>query len=330
VNRLAAGLPTAAAELAPRTEVDGPSILLRRRTLQLAALCILLAGGVVVATGIRTASSGLAQFAGIAALQLIVSMLFDRKARFSRHADLLGTMVLVWASGMICGLISLSGLRLHFPLVDRQLLLLDHFLGIDTVGVVRWLSNLPRWVMLTMEGAYHSTIPMVLAGLILLSVLGDRIEAWRAAFCFVGSVLSVCILSIFTPAKGIGLWLADADFRRLPDDAVRYFWSTFDTFYSGKDPVLSIGAVDGVVSFPSFHMAMCLIVLAMWRTRLPALALVTLWAIPMLGATLAIGGHYVVDLIGGALVWAGWYTVSFQLTRKGTIASAGSNSAIVR
>jgi len=309
-------------------ETAGPSILLRRRTLQLAALCILLASGLVIATGIRTDSSGFARFAGIAALQLIVSILFARKARFSRHADLLGTMVLVWASGMICGLISLSGLRLHFPLVDRQLLLLDHFLGIDTVGVVRWLSNLPRWVMLMMEGAYHSTIPMVLAGLILLSVLGDRIEAWRAAFCFVGSVLSVCILSIFTPAKGTGLWLADADFRSLPDDAVRYFWSTFDTFYSGKDPVLSIGAVDGVVSFPSFHVAMCLIVLAMWRTRLPALALASFWAIPMLGATLAIGGHYVVDLIGGALFWAGWYTVSLQLVRREQTRSRAQNQPL--
>lgn len=300
-------------EAARALEQDNRPIVLRHLTFQLAAVCLVVAGLLVAATGIRVDTSGLARFAGIAALQLIAAILFARKTRFSRHADLLGTMVLVWMSGMICGLVSLSGLRLHLPLVDRQLFALDHLLGIDTVGIIRWLSHLPHWLMLVMEGAYHSTIPMVLAGLIGLSLLRDRIEAWRAAFCFVGSVLSVCVLSIATPAKGAGVWLGEADFRRLPYDAIRYFWSTFDLFYSGKDPALSIGAVDGVVSFPSFHMAMCLIVLAMWRTRPAVLAVVTLWAIPMLAATLAIGGHYVVDLIAGALVWSAWFAASLKI-----------------
>ena len=48
----------------------------------------------------------------------------------------------------------------------------------------------------------------------------------------------------------------------------------------------------------------------------------------MLGATLAIGGHYVVDLIGGALVWAGWYTVSLQLVRREQTRSRAQNQPL--
>jgi len=204
-------------------------------------------------------------------------------------------------------------LRLHFPIVDRQLFALDHLLGIDTVGIARSLSHLPWNVMIFIQLCYKFTVPVVFITLTGVALLGDRLEAWRAAFCFVGSLLTVCIISIATPARGLGVWVTSADLSSMPAGALRYAFHSFDRFYLGKDPVLQVKSIDAVVCFPSFHAIMGLIVLATWRRWPGALPLAILWLTGMLTGTLAVGGHYVVDLLAGAIVWAVWFAVSLKI-----------------
>ncbi len=166
-----------------------------------------------------------------------------------------------------------------------------------------------------MAAAYNCTIPIFFAGLIALSLLGDRVEAWRAAFCFVGTLLTTCIIAAFLPAKGLAVWAPQALLDTLPAQAMRTFWPHFDEFYFGADPVLRLQAVDGVISFPSFHSVVGLLVLAMWRKRILTLIPAAAWLIVMLLATLPGGGHYVVDLLAGFAVWAAWFALSCRIER---------------
>lgn len=85
-------------------------------------------------------------------------------------------------------------------------------------------------------------------------------------------------------------------------------------FYFSADPELGIDALEGVVTFPSVHLITGLIVVAMWRWNVVALALASGWFGFMLLSTLPYGGHYIVDLLGGALVWACWFALSKRAT----------------
>ena len=76
--------------------------------------------------------------------------------------------------------------------------------------------------------------------------------------------------------------------------------------------MLRLRAIDGVISFPSFHAVVGFLIFSMWRTRLVTRIAAAIWLPVELLSTVA-GGHYLVDLIGGFCVWAGWFALSKKL-----------------
>ena len=280
--------------------------------LVLVSLLISVALVFFVRPSISAAGAGLA--AQMLAASLLVSSLCWTRPRLSRLADGLGTVGLVWLAGLAGGVTSLMGLRLGLPLADRALLQLDRAIGIDTPATVAWIAGQPQWHgPITMS--YNLTVPVLGLSILAQSLLGQRVEAWRAAFCFIGSLFTVCLVSVFTPAKGLGLWLGENLLAQLPNGAARYFWPSFDQFYSATDPVLSLASIDGVVSFPSFHTVMGLITVTLWRKSPVGMGLAGAWFVLMMAGTLPLGGHYAVDLLGGALIWAAWFWASRRVQK---------------
>jgi membrane-associated phospholipid phosphatase len=90
----------------------------------------------------------------------------------------------------------------------------------------------------------------------------------------------------------------------LPDGSGDYHLDNFRIARSGAQLVLGPLNVSGVVTFPSFHAVMALLVgWGCWRTpwlRWPALA----YCLATLFATVPLGGQYVVDLAAGGLLLA--------------------------
>jgi membrane-associated phospholipid phosphatase len=255
---------------------------------------------------------------------LLASRIWWRRTEHERMADACGTVGVVALGGMACGAIAMLELRLHFPLADPMLYSADRAIGIDGIAIVEWLLRQGHWVFWVMAPAYNLTIPIFFVGLIILAWIGDRVEAWRAAFCFVGTLLTTCLIAMLTPAKGLGLWAPPALLERLPEQAMRTFWHHFDEFYFGADPVLRMQVVDGVISFPSFHAIVGFLVLAMWRKHEAARAAAGVWLAIMLVATLPGGGHYFVDLLAGLIVWAAWFALSRWIERSAGAASVVS------
>ncbi len=201
----------------------------------------------------------------------------------------------------------------------------DRTLGLEPLTAVRWLLSQGQWIFTLMALAYNQTIPVLGLSIILLALIGNRVEAWRGVFCFTGCLFSICIIAMFTPAKGLAVWAPDDLMTHLPNQAMRYFWTNFDNFYGGPNPVLRLDTIDGVISFPSFHAVMGFITMAMWRKNLPICAVVVLWLTFMLLATMPYGGHYAVDLIAAFVLWGGW----FALSRHLEVATAAIPSATI-
>lgn len=251
----------------------------------------------------------------LAALLLVSRMWWDRRGHH-RVADALGTVAIAALGGMTCGAVAMLELRLHFPVADGMLRSFDHALGVDGIAIVEALLRQGRWIFAIMAPAYNYTLHIFFGGLFLLALFGDRLEAWRAAFCFVGTLLTTCLIAIFVPAKGIGVWASDDLFARLPERAMRNFWPHFDDFYFGDHPVLRLQVIDGVISFPSFHSVVGFLTLAMWRKNMVTLVASGSWLIFMLLAIFPGGGHYFVDLLGGFAVWAAWFAGSRYIERR--------------
>lgn len=86
------------------------------------------------------------------------------------------------------------------------------------------------WIFSIMAPAYAYTFPLLAVSLVALVLVGKRLEAWRAVFCFNGAVISSCFIMVFVPAKGLGVWFDQNLLDRLPDRAATYAFPAFDRF----------------------------------------------------------------------------------------------------
>ena len=259
---------------------------------------------------------------GIAAV-LLGSAILKRSPTRAGVAACLGVVGTVWLSGLACGFISLAALRIHFPLVDDRLHRLDSMLGLDAPRFAQLISTAPHKAQQLLALAYTGTAGVLILSLTVASVTRRPGEAWRGAFCFVGTLLTTCLISTLTPARGIGLWLTKTTLARLPAGSARYFWDTFGTFYEGSQHTAQIASLDGVVCFPSFHIITGLIVVALWRAQLPMLVASSVWFATMVASTIPIGGHYFTDLFGGIVIWGIWFTLSRKLAPEKAAAAPG-------
>jgi len=304
--------PIASQPASTRLTVD----LFRRASVWLVLAAVIIAMVLTMTLRVRVDPTGSSVLECLVAALLWASRAWWNRSGHERMADACGTVAIVALGGMACGAIAMLELRLGFPLADSRLHAIDLALGVNGIAIVEALLRTGHWIFWIMAPAYNFTIPIFFGGLLLLSWLGDRVEAWRAAFCFVGSLLTTCVVAMFTPAKGIGMWAPPELLARLPELAMRSFWAHFDQFYFGANPVLRMQVVDGVISFPSFHCVVGFLVLAMWRRNIWTLLAAGTWLVFMLLGTFPGGGHYFIDLVAGFFVWAAWFALSLYLERR--------------
>jgi membrane-associated phospholipid phosphatase len=175
----------------------------------------------------------------------------------------------------------------HFPLIDATLSQLDMTLfGFNWDASAAWFAVRPaiEWIL---RVAYNSLV--IQAGMLLVigSVLhpGDRNREFIWAFLVAAVLMSVA--SPFTPAIGKGTHYMDLLLQ----------------IRAGQWHVFSWHGADGVVTFPSFHatLAVLFAYTAFHLHRLAFVVFAPLNAL-MLVSTPPIGGHYLIDLFGGAVV----------------------------
>jgi membrane-associated phospholipid phosphatase len=298
---------------------------LRQGTLFLVAVSLVIAVGMLLTERVATDAASLSAAAQGTAALLLSSVILRPRAKLERLADFFGVQGLVALSGFAGGVISLMGLRMHFDLQDEALLAIDRAIGFDAESYIGSVIRAPDLLFQLSGGAYTSTLGILLVSLFIASLIGEQLEVWRAAFCFAGSLMTVCIVSILAPARGVARWLSPELMARLPNGAGRYFWPSFDRFYGGGPVVLCLRSIDAVVSFPSFHIIMGLIIVTLWRKRWATLLPAAAFFVCMAAVTVPLGGHYAVDLIGGLVVWGLWLAISIAVARSGPMRFAPSS-----
>ncbi|MBB3692488.1 phosphatase PAP2 family protein [Sphingomonas sp. BK580] len=245
--------------------------------------------GVVVLSGrFSLDASWATDLAGVWALSVAFAWLL-RRTDFPRIAGFVEALAIFCGLAILAPLCAVVMASTNLPLADDALRRADAYLfGFDRIVVASWLE--PRSTASRSWGLIYNSLtlqPIVLLGALFLSRRSHRawtlLTAWGAAL-----FLSLTIFPLF-PAFGTPPYVLD-------------FVDVLKGARNGNLRLLGIGALTGIITFPSFHAAAATMLgwgfLTFGRRAWPMVAL----NVAMFASALVVGGHYLVDLPAGALV----------------------------
>ncbi|HEY4140021.1 MAG TPA: phosphatase PAP2 family protein [Pseudolabrys sp.] len=198
-------------------------------------------------------------------------------------------------------LLSYAAAAVPFPFQDATLLSIDNALGIDRQAYIGFFSRRP-WLYNATMLAYFTLMPQfVLVPLVLFfKKQPHRLQQFTFA---AGIGLSVTVaISVFTPSiTTVYLDLGLPVYTKIPE-ALYTPVPTLEALRSGTRYWVDLSAIEGLISFPSFHTVAAL--LFIWALRTVALIR---WIALIINASLIaaapiVGSHYFIDLAGGAVV----------------------------
>jgi hypothetical protein len=217
---------------------------------------------------------------------------------------------------------------LGLPFVDGALARFEAGIGFDWTGYVAVLARQPTlswWLAL----AYHSSGPQVGVVVITLSATRRLGRLWTYVRLFAGTLLCVIAVAAVLPALGPYAYYAP---RRIPTEhleTVGALWhlEPVARLRAGTLDTLALGDLRGLATFPSFHV--CLAILTAWAMApVPVLGpLVVLLNAAVIVATIGAGGHYLPDVLAGALLAFAALAGRGRLRRGPASATAGLDTA---
>ena len=191
------------------------------------------------------------------------------------------------------------------PLWDSTFAAWDRALGLDWLGFVRAVDQ-HGWLVTALRLAYASLIPQII---MLVLVLGftNRLEKLRGVM--LGAILcgTVCVLVspfFLAVSNYVHLGLTAADFRHVDPWAGYVHLADFNGLRDGTMSQLSLGQMQGIITFPSYHAGLSAVTLwGFWTSGVRWLKWTgSIVALATIIATPVDGGHYFVDVLAGVAI----------------------------
>jgi membrane-associated phospholipid phosphatase len=221
----------------------------------------------------------------------------------------MGQLVVVMIMGLMLTYVAST---VPLPYRDFELHAVDRWIGFERSAYLEFLAR-NDWLRAILGFSYDTLLPQ---GILVLFVLPavrrvDRLQRYVIAFAI--AVTATAAIAIFVPAANAAIYL-----DRLPTDlsgsGLGYF-PTLQGLRSGTIRSVSFDAMEGLISFPSFHTANAiLIVWTLWPIVPLRFLLLPLNAL-LIASTPLCGAHYVTDIAGGAAVAFAAILVASRLGR---------------
>jgi hypothetical protein len=200
------------------------------------------------------------------------------------------------------------------PLWDEQLAAADQRLGLNWPTLFDAANHLPVPLLAIGGFAYHSLVAQMVLCILVLAGTGrmERLRIMIAAAILSGVTTVVAsgvlpaIGNLFDPDRYKTLWPSVAWLERTLVLGLR----------NGTVRQVDLSHLTGIVSFPSYHAALPLIlawgVRPVNRLRIPAMV----WAGLTIAATPLFGGHYAVDVLAGMMLALASLVVASRLSSR--------------
>ncbi len=261
---------------------------------------------------------GLSNFSIVASSEIVLGFFcifmgviaFYYRQREAKFFAVLQAVVLLLAYCNAAAIFSYLLASLALPSADDALNAIDIALHLDWMGFYGLVHGNPI-VLGVLKLSYHSAMPQFALLAILFGFCGYLAELRSLVSLFMLTSLICVIISAIFPAAGPFLQYGTATETPALLD--------FLAVRNGTLIVLDSLSMKGIVEFPSFHMALAMILFrAALKTGWLAGPLCLL-NILMIISTPIIGGHYFVDLAGGAAVFFFSLWLENSILAKGAV-----------
>lgn len=231
---------------------------------------------------------------------LAISVVYSHLRPDERLAAITGYAAKLFAYTFSLAVFGYLVVTLRRPLIDAWLSATDRAVGFDWPAVYAWVQahEIIRQILIA---AYDSVIPQIALLMTLMISMRRYDRAHLLLWLYIVSSITYTVISGFLPAAGAFGYYKTA----LNTPYVQQFYGLRD----GGIKTLDLLQLQGVVQFPSFHLALavlCAYVTRGIRFLFPAAVALNLLVIV---ATPPIGGHFFADLwvsalLTGALIFA--------------------------
>lgn len=201
----------------------------------------------------------------------------------------------LWMGWLLLGaLLSYLAAALPFELIDLSLSRLDAQLGFDWVSWMRAIEARP-WLTRSFAVVYAAMFVQILWAIVFLSHPARAARAQELWWTMMICVIVVCLASGVLPALGTFHY-----YDELADRATHI--PHLLALRDGSMRTLPLLELTGIVTFPSYHAASAVLLCYPYRHSRRLFAVVCALNAAMLVSVPSRGGHYLCDVIGGALV----------------------------
>lgn len=209
------------------------------------------------------------------------------------------------------------------PFIDGELAAVDAWLGFDWLSLLA-LANANRVVAWVLVLAYFSTGPLLPVLCIYFAFTHREQRLMELVALVAVTLLFTETLMLLFPAAGAYSWFRPSPdfFSNLSREAGMWHYKVLMALRSGQRFTYLQSQASGLVTFPSFHTVLGVITTySVRRIRGVFPAVLVVNAI-MIVSTVPEGGHYVVDVIAGAVV--------ALVSIVGVRAACGNSPGVVR
>jgi hypothetical protein len=239
-----------------------------------------------------------------------VAAIYGITGRSDRLADA-GNYAALWVAFSIVGAIfTYVAATLNFPLRDSEFNAIDAALGFDWLSSFNFVSA-HRIVRVILSIAYFTMLPQIVLSIVYLAHTEqsdrNRDLLWISMF----ALILTTVVSGIVPAVGPHIS------GHLP------IWSQMLLTIRARGMTqFSLGALQGVIAFPSFHTVMAIVLV--YAHRPPSRSF---WPVAVLNGLMVlavppIGHHYLIDAITGAAVAVLCIAIGRAGSRPTTIGAA--------
>ncbi|MBU6475041.1 MAG: phosphatase PAP2 family protein [Alphaproteobacteria bacterium] len=236
-----------------------------------------------------------ALFANVAAVAIIlcISFVYTYIRPRPRIAEMTHMTAIILAFTCGAAIFSYIVATVHRPLVDAALVAGDRALGLDWLAGYKWVMAHP-YTHAALLLAYATLIPQLLLVVFTLNFHGLCARGWEAIWLLVVSCVGCVVAS--------GVWPAEGAFGYYHVDFDRAYVQVFLGLHDGAIKTIGNQPIQGIIQFPSFHVALAILLTYAARGRPWLFTLLLEINILLFLSTPAIGGHHFADVWGGVVL----------------------------
>lgn len=277
-----------------------------------AALTLGLATAWMAAAGVRVRLGDFAAVGAMFCCLIAVASAYAVSRRSEAIAAACFSVAFLILFTLAGGILSYAGVWLAAPLRDGWFAAFDAALGFDWTAHLAFVVQRPGLAQ-ALTWAYFSCPAQFGVLVCALSVYDRSALARFMALYTATALLTICIASALPAVGAVAHHAPPAALLAAMPDTLSGSWhlADFIALRQGAFREISPHALEGLISFPSFHTALGVLFIHAFARAPLLLAPAAVLNGAMIASTLSVGGHYLADVIAGAAI-AGVSIVALQ------------------